>query len=818
MKTTTHKLLAATFVIGSSLSGVQTALAQTAAGTTISNTATATYSDGTTTYNATSNTVTVKVAEVPGINIVAQSPSNSTPIPGTTITVDFDITNVGNDPTQFFIPGKVKLSDGTNFEQVGDLQIISVNGTTVSASVPADGGETGALLGANGSIAVSGVVRVRATILVRPTAIATSTTTVSLGNTITPNAQNVPHDPTTNAGGKDIDVHTVDNADTVAGETPGVITQINEAMATSTAITVNARLQAFATLLKATSSYSNNNTPSVLTDDTLTYSLALRVENPASPPTGLVASDLHPTAINLDGGTGNQNRILVSDAIPAGTELSSTIPTPPDNTWQVVYTLSDVSVAAHKANWVTVRPAGTITRVGFIRSTSVLKGASVTGFSFSVNPLSSFTGGRVANIAQAFGQSQPGATTPGTSTQLVYDESGDQSPNNQLDGGNPDPTTGGAPGTGLGIGDGVADPTKDGIDPGTGTNSADTATTNQGSNNDTDGGEDTVSTIAATPLNGPNNRPDAINTTNNDDFTNRSIQLPADLNPATPLTDAQTPAVTFNNTVQNTSGSPQTIALLPTAPATAVDLPLGTLVTITAGTDIAVYRYDGTKFVFQATGSSNTSATDPVKLMDIPASDNAPGGLDQVNYTMTIDLPGSTVADPIAQVKGFPVPILAFVDQNNNGAPTNTPGNLTINRLYTGYVGLEKDARILEGGSEVVGYTTDQTALSAAARPGRIIEYRIRYRNVSTLAPSNSGSVDLPANNLVITEDGLDAPNNWFTSTKDPVSGTIPGSAIDPNGTIGGTSNGGDIQIYVDTLTSLAPQGSGTFIFRRRIN
>ncbi|MBD1824703.1 hypothetical protein H6F51_19730 [Cyanobacteria bacterium FACHB-DQ100] len=811
MKTTPYQLLAATLLIGSSLSGIKVALAQTVADTEISNTATATYSDGTTTYNATSNTVTVRVAEVPGIIISADTPSNLTPNAGDTLYVDFTITNVGNDPTQFFIPGTATLSDSTNFSLNGSLQIVAVNGSDITpVAVPAGGGATGTLLSAisgggsippNGGSGATGTVTVRVPIQVNGTAPASATTTVSLGNTATPNAQNVDHTGNVN---NTLDVYTVDNPDSVSGETEGALTQVNEAMATSISITVNARLQAFATLLKAASSYSNNNTPSDLTDDALTYSLALRVENPTSPPTGLVASDLHPTAINLDGGTANQNRILVSDAIPTATALSTATPTTPDNTWQVVYTTSALSIPAHQANWVTIRPSsGTITRVGFIRSTAIAKGTTVTSFSFSVNPISGFTGGRITNIAQVFGQSQPGTIAPGTSTQLVYDESGDQSPNNQLEGGNPDPNTGGATATGRGIGDGVANPANDGIDPGTGTTPTDTATTNQGDLNDTDGGEVTLYTIAVAPLNGPNGRPDAINTTNNDDFTNRSIVLPAGLPPGLPLNDSQTPATTFTNTVRNTSGSPATISLIPIPPTAPDSLATGTIVTITVGSDVAAYEYNGTSFAYQS--GTNTSATNPVKLTTVAAGGTA-------NYTVTIDLPGE-----ISQTTGYSVPILAFIDENNNGSSSNEPGNITINRLYTGYVELEKDARILAGATELVGYTTDEAALSAAARPGRIIEYRIRYRNISTLAPNNSGSVDLPANNLVITEDGATAPNNWFTSTRDTVGGTLPGSATATSGAISGTANSGDIQIYVNTLTILAPQGSGEFIFRREI-
>lgn len=824
MRTTPYQLLAATLLIGSSLSGAKIAFAQTAAGVQISNTATATYRDGTTSteYNATSNTVTVRVAEVPGINVTAQTPSNPTPSAGdSTLYVDFIITNVGNDPTQFFIPDTATLSNSTDFSLNGSLQVIAVNGTAIApVNVPTNGAATGTFLSAtpgagsippNGGSGSNGTVTVRVPIRVSGAALAGATTTVALGNTATTDAQNV--DRTGNINDA-LDVRTVDNPDTtppVADETPGVLTQVNEAMATSTAITVNARLQSFATLLKAVSSYSNNNTPSVLTDDVLTYGLALRVENPTPPPTGLVASDLHPTAITLEGVA--ENRILVSDAIPAGTALSTATPTAPDNTWQVVYTTTLLSTPATQAAWVATRPtSGTITRIGFIRSTAIARGTTVSGFSFSVNPISGFTGGRIANIAQVFGQSQPGAVVAGTPTQLVYDESGDQASNNQLGGGDPDPNnTGGAPATGLGIGDGVANPVNDGIDPGTGNTPTDTATTNQGVTNDTDGGEVTVYTISATPLNGPDGRPDAINTTNNDDFTNKSIAPPAGLAPTTLLTNAQTPATTFTNTVQNTSGSPTTISLIPIPPTAPDTLLTGTIVTITFGSDVARYRYDGTSFVYQS--GTNTSATNPVRLPNVAAGGN-------VEYDVEIDLPDNT-----PQVTGYSVPILAFIDQNNDGSSSNEPSNTTINRLYTGYVRLEKDARILASDGTPIEppagatqpYTTNEALLNAATRPGRIIEYRIRYSNISTSAPSNSGSVILPADTLVITEDGATLPNNWFTPTRDPVGGTLPGSATATSGAISGTPNNGDIQIYVNTIPTLAPQGSGTFIFRRQI-
>ncbi len=810
-----RQLLAATLMIGGAWSIVLPVLADgTKAGTQIDNRATATYGDGTTgtTYNATSNTVTIKVAEVAGITLTAQSPSKLSPNAGDTLYVDFVITNVGNDPTRFFIPGVAKLSNATSFSQNGKLQIVEVNGTALGTAidVPTNGDNTGNLLSSDatkGSFAPSETLKVRVPIKVNNTALKNDKTTVSLGDTNPTDAQNVDFVSGTN------DVYTVDNPDpsTITDEVPGAPAIEREAMATSAEITVNSRLQAFATILKAVASYSNNNTPGILSDDTLKYSLALRVENPTSVTSGLTVSDLYGTDITFD--TGTETKILISDAVPTNTVLSATDPPAAPSGWEVVYTTTPLTTFAHKATWSRTRPSGTITRVGFVKTGPIARGTLVSGFNISVTPTASFKGGQIANIAQVFGQSMPGTVAAETPTQLVYDESGDQAPNNQLDGSNPDPTSGGAPSTGLGIDTGVADPSKDQTDPGKGTDPTATGSTNLGSPSDADGGEDTVFSIAATPLNGPENAPDAIGPTdNNDDFTNQSIVLPSGVDPATPLTDSQTLEASFKNTVQNTSASAQTISLLPVAPTKASDLPNGTKVTIDNGTDNAVYQYNGTQFVFQS-GSTGISPTSPVKLTNLAPSGTG-GGADRQTYTVKVDLPD------VDQLKGYPVPIVAFIDENNNGVIDNEPSNTTLDRLYTGYVSLLKEARILEadGTTQVAPFSSKQADLSSFARPGRIIEYRITYQNLSTSQTgSATGNKTLPATNLTITENGSVSPNNWFGVTQDPTGGTIPGSAIDVKGVITGTSTNNDIEIYVDTITKLDPQNSGTFTFRRKI-
>ncbi|KAM3113702.1 beta strand repeat-containing protein [Phormidesmis sp. 146-33] len=828
-------LLAATLAIGSTFQFVFPTLAQsTAAGTAIRNTATGTFSDGTTTYNTTSNEVTIEVSEIAGITLTAQTPSVPNPNAGDTLFVDFVVTNTGNDPTQFSIPGTATLSNTTAFAQNGQIQIIAVNGTPLGTpvNVPNAGDSTANLLAnptipANPGTGTTGTVTIRVPIQVLASATAGSLLTVSLGNTTPVNGQNT--DRTGNISAADI--FTVDNANGVGGETNATppTNGTREAMATSGTITVAARLQAFAAVLKAIGGYSNNSTPNNLTDDTLTYRLSLKIDNPTPLPTGLVASDLYGTLLNVNNSTATPY-VLVSDAIPTGLQLGTTasITTPPS--WTPVYTQDPLTTSALSARWSTTRPTAgaAITRIGFIYDTTTTPlskgttgvGNTISGFTFTMTPIAGFTGGQVANIAQVFGQSQPGTIAPGTATQIVYDESGDQTTNNGLVGNNPDSTSGGAGANDGGITDGVANPTADGTDPGAGSDPSNTGNTNQGPDTGTNagtkllGGEDTVFTIAATPLNGPSGQPAAIGPTDtNDDFTNKSIVIPPNTPPNQSI-DAD--PFTFNNTVQNTSGSSQAISLLPTPPATTTALPDNTKVTITdlaTGTS-ATYNYTSAGgFIFES-GTGGTSATIPVRITVL--------GGGTASYQMIVDLPAAP------QLTGFPVPITAFVDTNNDGSPVNDPSNITIDRLYTNYVSLVKEARILESnGAAVSGaagsFTTVQSDLSAAATPGRIIEYRITYRNISTSGGTNN--VTLPANNLVIVESGVPTANNtsnWFGITIDPAFPTTGGvgSAADVNGTIAVTTSGtpADIQEYRDTVLSVPPgAAAGTFIFQRKI-
>jgi hypothetical protein len=840
MKFSAHRslrlLLAAAFLTGGMSAMALPLLAQTAQiGDQIKNTFYGTFEDSKGSkvdfngkpYESTSNEVVLKVVEVAGLTVKAQAPSKSNPDGGETVDACFVITNVGNDPTRVFIPGKAQLVNppgGTSKDSfsTGTLQILEFNGVALATpiNVPANGEETGKIAGlaGSGSLEAGKTIKVCAKVTaISGVAKKNDSVVVTLGNTgATNDQQNLPYTPDANS------IYTLDNPDGTANEAAGApVNGEREAMDSSQVIVVGAQLQSFATILLARD-YSNGGTPGNITDDRITYNLAARIEKTAPAGiTGVVPTDLHPTAIQLDGS--GVTRVLIADAIPDGTQLSATLPQVSTNgTWKTVYTTSSLAIPFNEAAWVsTPPPLDQVTRIGYVSDQLVPVGESVTGFSFEVQPKATFAGGRVVNIAQLIGQSQPGAIVPGTPTQLVYDESGDQDPNDGLGVANPDPKSAGGTSEALG---GImargADLALDGVDPGKGKNPL-AADTNQGVNTGTTagtkvaGGETVAQVIAVAPINGPQAQAGATGPNNTeDDFTNLVMPTPNDFDPTQMLTDAQTPPVTFTNTVQNTGPIPQDIALQPVTPTVLTALPDGTKVTITdpLSGNSAIYLYSAaTGFTF-STGQG-TSATAPVTLK------LGTGAANTGNYTVTVDLPQ---AKP---VQDYPVPIFAFVDQGPVGLDDGDPGNLTIDRIYTGYIRVSKEARILEAdGIEVVGFTTDQARLSEATKVDRLVEYRLTYTNMSTDPIKGKGNVSLPATAFVIRDDGTEAPNNWFTTTKDieyPAKGV--GSAVSTYGNITVTANSSasdsptDIQTYTVTIDNLNPGESGMLTFRRQI-
>ncbi|HWQ35781.1 MAG TPA: hypothetical protein VNQ79_23260 [Blastocatellia bacterium] len=273
----------------------------------------------------------------------------------------------------------------------------------------------------------------------------------------------------------------------------------------------------------------------------------------------------------------------------------------------------------------------------------------------------------------------------------------------------------------------------------------------------------TVNTVGAV-LNGPNGAPDATGGSpadNNHDYTNKST------NPS--ATNTQ---VTFTNTLKNTGNSADTFTLtVPTYPANA------TVIINVGGSDITV--------VSNGTPTGNTVTTASV----------ATNGT--FNYTVKVTLPAGATT-----LTGYDTVIRA--------TSVNTPAstNDTYDNVWTGFLRLTKTATVANGTG--IGGATDPV-------PGAVITYTITYTNV-TPAATGTGSIDLTATSIQITEDGTAAPNNWATYTtmvtspapSDSNGGTI--IDIDTSGAVSATTSK-----LKDTIASLGPNASGTFTFKRTI-
>lgn len=813
-----QSLIATALLTGSLFQFIAPVLADgTAGGQSISNTATATYEDPNapgTTINATSNTVTVTVAEVAGITVTASGVTDNnggSVAVGDLLTYTYTLTNVGNDPTKFHIPNQATTTGpGTVSGQLPPPTGSTTAPPSGTLQYSTDGGATWTNVTAGGvdtpSIPVSGTVLVRVPVTVQTGAQSGDVIKVTLGNT-PGDAQNQLRSP--NGG----DVYTVDNADgTPGGEVAGApINGTREASITQQIQVGNSvKTVALATILKTRTAYNPGNA-SVLNDDVLTYGLSLRVESNDVTNRGLTPAALAGTSIKVDGSP--VTRILVSDALPASTTLNGTPTAPPG--WIVVYTSDPTSITADQAQWKTdiTQVTGAVTRVGFINNPSsistVATGTTVTGFTVQVTTtgITGTTPTNVNNIAQLFGKTAGDPASP-----LLFDDSGDQNPDNI------NPTTGAFPTT-----------PDSGYYPGTVTaGQTDTGNNNQGANSVT--GDVNVYTVSVATgnsvLNGPNNAPDATGPSGltNDDFTNKSSFVPPNTAPGSTL-DPQ--SVGFTNTIKNNGTSANDITIVPTAPATATDLPTGTKVTVSYNNQSAVYTYNS------GTGAFTIATGTPIKVSGVAAGAS-------VNYGLEVDLPAGTQLSTDTG-KGFPVPITALIDTNNNGVVDGAEVyNISIDRVYTGFLKMVKVSRVLLGTGPAVQGTDGTFSITPKnPAPGNIIEYQIQYTNISD-AQAGTGNVILNANKVVITEDGTvgAAGNNWALdndnntqidtsnivgSAKDSGASTIQFFNGNPATTSGidqtGTTVNTDITKYVDTATGqVAPGIQRTFTFQRKVN
>ena len=647
-------------------------IAQTPGGTTISNTASATYSDGTNNYSTVSNTVTVTVSNVSGLAITPDAGSNPTVVAGQTLVLfNFTVTNTGNFTDKVhFVPGSAHLSGPGTITRA----VIDVDGSgTINA------GDTDILSAAVDSddILQNGSINVIVEVSVNAGASAAQVVQVFLGDAASgaPSYDNRPV-AAPNTG----EVRTVSGS-SVNGQ--------REARGDISVSVVNDAL------LELSLGYPAG--PVALGSD-ITYQW--RVCNNGN-------RDASGVTLNAS------NQVYIIAPIPARTVLKS------GQTFPVgtLYTTSALSTAPLSATWSSSAPVplSSTTRIAFPVGATLAAGGAC---SSQIDMLVTVNTGIDASvpideIGDVFGQNSVAST--------ITDQSGDTTPNNGD--GNANFNEGYVAGAGHGV-------------------------INQ-----------TTLVQVGSVLIGPNGAPAAVGPTdNNDDYTNKAVNTGiAGVAPGGVTTASG--QLVYTNTVQNTGNTSDTFT---------IDAP-----SVPAGFTVEVSTDGGTNYTTVSGGGSvslaiafGSSANILVRITE-PAGNTVLTGYDSV-------LRATSGATPAAS-------------------------NRTIDRLYTGFVRLDKTVSV--SNSTGVGGATD-------AVPGAVITYNVTYTNVST-SNGDANCVKLTAQNVVITEDGLAAPNNWGTYTSDTSTASDSGSGVVV--VVSATK-------YTDTIASLGPGASAVFTFYRLIN
>jgi hypothetical protein len=647
--------------------------AQTPGGTSISNQASATYSDGTNSYSTVSNTVTVTVSNVSGLAITPDAGSNPTIVAGQTgVLYNFTVTNTGNftDQVHFLAGGASAYLSGSSPATITNVVIDVDNSGTIN------GGDT-SLTGAavdSANILQNGTIHVLVEVSVNAGATAGQSVQVFLGD----------------AGG-------VSPFDNVASD--GSVKEVRTVSATS----VNGLREA------------RGDISASVVNDTL---LQLTLTAPAGPVS--LGSDItyqwqacntgtrDASGVTLNGST----QVYIIAPIPARTVLKSGQTFPAGT----LYTTSALTTAPLSATWSTTAPSplSNTTRIAFPLGATLAASTCAS----SINMLVTINTGIDASvpideIGDVFGKNSINAT--------ITDQSGDATSNNG------DSNADFNEGYVAGAGHGVIQRT-------------------------------TLSQVGAVLI-GPASAPSAVGPTdNNDDYTNKAVNTGiAGVAPGGATTASG--QADYVNTIQNTGNTSDTYTIeAPTVP---------------AGFTVEVSTNGGTSYTTVSGGGSVSLAIAFGSSANINVRVTAPSGKTVLTGYDTIIRATSTV--------------------------TPASFNRTIDRLYTGFVRLDKAYSV--SNATGVGGATDSV-------PGAVITYNITYTNVST-SNGDANCVKLTATNLVITEDGLAAPNNWGTYTTNSGSPSDSGSGTVV--TVSATK-------YTDTIASLAAGASGVFTFQRTIN
>jgi hypothetical protein len=281
----------------------------------------------------------------------------------------------------------------------------------------------------------------------------------------------------------------------------------------------------------------------------------------------------------------------------------------------------------------------------------------------------------------------------------------------------------------------------------------------------------TLAQVGAVLL-GPSGAPAAVGPTdNNDDYTNRTVAPAAIAGRSHLDTLASATAVDFTNTVQNTGNADDTFTFTaPTAP---------------AGFTVQISTNGGTSFTTLSGGGSATLAV-------------AYGA--SANVIVRVTAPAGTA---VLQTGGFGTVLRA------TSGTTPASSNDTRDNYYTGFLKLVKTVQVFN--STGIGGASDPV-------PGADLEYSIAYSNVS-VGGGGAGCVNLVASNVVISEDGNAAPNNWGTTTTQvltPAPSDSNGGVITDGNTSGAVTAA--TTFLRDAAGTVNPGDSRAFVFRRRIN
>jgi hypothetical protein len=243
----------------------------------------------------------------------------------------------------------------------------------------------------------------------------------------------------------------------------------------------------------------------------------------------------------------------------------------------------------------------------------------------------------------------------------------------------------------------------------------------------------------------------------NDDFTNRSINTGIAYVGHGGVTTAPG-TIVFRNTLQNTGAGNDLFVL--SAPIT------------TAGFVIEMSIDNGENYItLETSRPSITLAVAYRAAAIILVRVNAPAGLKPLT--------------------GFDTVIRA------TSTATPTAANDTIDRLYTGFIRLDRSATVVK-----------PTGGAAVTTPGAEIEFAVAYANISSVA--GVGNSLLTAHNLVISENGNSAPNNWGATTEH-----IVGASDTQGGVIVGDRPGSTS--LTDIVTTLEAGQTGVFKFKRKV-